>query len=121
MNRVFLAGARSDDRSALRLLLEELHMQVVGDSTGWSGVISLGPTTHPDTVAVDWGLVSTRSVVALKELRIAFPTAVLIILPSMMDPVERSKLIAETGEFPNKGPSHNQFSGAIVSPPIKPT
>jgi DNA-binding NarL/FixJ family response regulator len=98
MNRVFLAGAVTDQRAPLRVLLEELEMQVVGESAGWSSTLNMGPTTHPDVVAVDWGLISSRSVAALRELRTAFPAAVLIVFPGLMGAVQRSKLIYESGE-----------------------
>jgi len=108
MNRVFLAGAVTEERPILCGLLEELDMQVVGESTSWPSVLNLGPTTHPDVVAVDWSMISVRSVAALRELRIAFPAAVLLIFPSLMEAVPRSRLIFESGDFNQKGPSMNR-------------
>jgi DNA-binding NarL/FixJ family response regulator len=104
MNRVFLAGAVNKERQTLCELLEELDMKVVGESTNWPSVLNLGPTTHPDVVAVDWSMISIRSVAALRELRIAFPAAVLLIFPNLLDASQRSKLIFESGDFNQKGP-----------------
>jgi DNA-binding NarL/FixJ family response regulator len=110
MRRVFLAGARSDERSDLRLLLVDCDMQVVGESAGWSSVLNHGPTTHPDVVVVDWGLISTRSVVAMRELRMAYPTAVLIVVPGHMDAHQQSMLIAGTDEFIHKDQLSNRLA-----------
>jgi DNA-binding NarL/FixJ family response regulator len=102
MRRVFLAGALSEELSNLRLLLVDRHMQVVGEAAGWSSVLNRGPTTHPDVVVVDWGLISNRSVAAMRELRMAYPTAVLIVVPGHMDAHQRSMLIAGTDETIHK-------------------
>ena len=103
MKRVFIADARFNERSDLRLLLVDIAMQVVGEAAGWPSVLTFGPTTHPDVVVVDWGLISTRCVAAMRELRKAYPSAVLMIVPGHMDAQQRSKLIAGTDEFIDKG------------------
>ena len=110
MRRVFLADARSDERSDLRLLLVDIDMQVVGEAAGWTSVLNLGPTTHPDVVVVDWGLISTRSVAALRELQIAYPTAVLIVVPGLMDAHQRSMLIAGTDDFIHEDQLSNRWA-----------
>ena len=99
MKRVYLADARPIERSDLRLLLVDRDMQVVGEAAGWSSVLNHGPTTHPDVVVVDWSLISARSVAAMKELRVAYPKAVLVVVPGQMDAHQRSMLIAGTDEF----------------------
>jgi DNA-binding NarL/FixJ family response regulator len=82
-------------------------MQVVGEAAGWRSVLTFGPTTHPDVVVVDWGLISNRCVAAIRELRKAYPSAVLMIVPGHMDAHQRSKLIAGTDDFIDK----DQLSG----------
>ena len=107
MKRVFIADARFNERSDLRQLLVDIAMQVVGEAAGWRSVLSFGPTTHPDVVVVDWGLISTRCVAAVRELRIAYPSAVLIVVPNNMDAHRRSLLIAGTDELVYKGQLSN--------------
>jgi len=107
MKRVFIADARFNERSDLRLLLVDIAMQVVGEAAGWTSVLTFGPTTHPDVVVVDWGLISTRSVPAMRELRTAYPSAVLIVVPNNMDAHRRSLLIAGTDELVYKGQLSN--------------
>ena len=113
MKRVFIADARFNERSDLRLLLVDIDMQVVGEAAGWRSVLSFGPTTHPDVVVVDWGLISTRSVAALRELRMAYPSAVLMVVPGHMDAHQRSKLIAGTDEFFYKGQLSNLLANQL--------
>lgn len=93
MKRVFLADARSDERTDLRQLLIDVNMHVVGEAAGWPSVLIHGPTTHPDVVMVDWSLIATRSVAAMRELRTAYPTAILMVVPGQMDARQRSMLI----------------------------
>jgi hypothetical protein len=103
VKRVFIADARVNERSDLRLRLVDIAMQVVGEAAGWRSVLTFGPTTHPDVVVVDWGLISTRCVAAMKELRHAYPSAVLMIVPGHMNAHQRSKLVAGTDENIDKG------------------
>jgi DNA-binding NarL/FixJ family response regulator len=114
VKRVFIADARFNERSDLRQLLVDVAMQVVGEAAGWRSVLTFGPTTHPDVVVVDWGLVSTRCVAAMRELRKAYPSAVLMIVPGHMDAHQRSKLIAGTDEFNDKGQLSSFWSNDLL-------
>lgn len=110
MKRVYLADARPIERSDLRLLLVDLDMQVVGEAGGWSSVLNHGPTTHPDVVVVEWSLISARSVAAMKELRMAYPKAVLVVVPGQMDAQQRSILIAGTDEYSREHQLSNRLA-----------
>lgn len=102
MKRSFLADAWSDERSALRLILQELNMQVVGEATDWPSVLALAPDTRPDLVVVDWDLVADESGAALPKLREACPTAVVIVLISRLDPRHQAALSAGADSFISK-------------------
>ncbi len=58
MKRAYLADAHFDERSALRLMLQDLKMQVVGEAADWPTVLAQAPATRPDLVVVDWDLVA---------------------------------------------------------------
>ena len=103
MKRAFLADARSDERSAFRLILQDLNMQVVGEAADWSSVLALAPATRPDLVVVDWGLVADESGAALPQLREACPGAVVIILISHLDARQQAALSAGADAFISKG------------------
>ena len=60
MKRVYLADAQTDERSALRLMLLHLNLQVVGEAADWPTALAQAPVTRPDLV-VDWGLVGMEN------------------------------------------------------------
>ena len=103
MKRVYLADAYTDERSALRLLLMHLNLQIVGEATDWPSTLALAPATNPDMVVVDWGLVSANSGTALMDLRMACPAAVVIVLISHLDAREQAALSAGADAFISKG------------------
>jgi two-component system response regulator DesR len=102
MKRAFLADALPDERSAFRLILQELNMQVVGEAADWPTVLALAPAARPDLVVVDWGLVVDESGAALPQLRKACPGAVVIVLISHLDPRHQAALSAVADTFISK-------------------
>jgi DNA-binding NarL/FixJ family response regulator len=58
MKRVYLADAQTEERSALRLMLLHLDLQVVGEAADWPTALAQAPVTRPDMVVVDWDLVA---------------------------------------------------------------
>jgi two-component system response regulator DesR len=102
MKRAFLADALTDERSAFRLILQDLDMQVVGEAADWPTVLALAPATRPDLVVVDWGLVADESGAALPKLRETCPAAVVIVLISHLDPRHQAALSAGADTFISK-------------------
>ena len=102
MKRAFLADAQLDERSAFRLILQDLNMQVVGEAADWPTVLALAPATRPDLVVVDWGLVANESGAALPILRETCPAAMVIILISHLDPRHQAALSAGADTFISK-------------------
>jgi two-component system KDP operon response regulator KdpE len=105
MKRAFLADAQPDERSALRLILQDLKMMVVGEAADWLTVLALAPGTRPDMVVVDWGLVADESGTALPKLRKACPATVVIVLVSHLDPRHQAALSAGADAFISKSES----------------
>ena len=110
MKRAFLADAQPDERIALRLMLQDLNMQVVGEAADWLTTLSLAPDTRPDLVVVDWELVADESGAALPELREACPSAVVIVLISHLDPRHQAALSAGADSFISKGETSEQVA-----------
>jgi two-component system response regulator DesR len=110
MKRVYLADAQTQERAALRLLLLDLDMQVVGEAADWPTALARAPDTHPDMVVVDWDLVaygrgaalSSCSWQALAELRLACPTSLVIVLISHLDASQQAALSAGADAFISK-------------------
>jgi two-component system response regulator DesR len=110
MKRAFLADAQLDERSAFRLILQDLNMQVVGEAADWPTVLALAPATRPDLVLVDWGLVADESGAALPKLRATCPGAVVIVLISHLDPRHQAALSAGADTFISKGEMSNRVA-----------
>lgn len=102
MKRAFLADAQPDERSAIRLILQDMNMQVVGQASDWAATLALAPATRPDMVVVDWGLVAGESGSALPILREACPGAVVIVLISHLDSRHQAAISAGADAFISK-------------------
>jgi DNA-binding NarL/FixJ family response regulator len=103
VKRVFLADGQDDERSALRLLLMDLKMQVVGETADWPTTLAQAPGMNPDMLLVDWDLVASGSGAALAELRKACPAALVIVLISHLDARQQAALSAGADAFISKG------------------
>jgi DNA-binding NarL/FixJ family response regulator len=102
MKRVFLAVAQSDERSALRLMLAHLNLQLAGEARDWPNTLALAPATYPNIVLIDWGLVSAESAQALPDLRKACEPGVVIVLISHLEAREQAALSAGADVFISK-------------------
>jgi DNA-binding NarL/FixJ family response regulator len=100
MTRVFLADSRPEARSALRLLLQDLNMQVVGEADQWPAVLQQAALTKPDMIVIDWDLIPTES--SLPILRATCPAAVVIVLISHLDARQQAALSAGADSFISK-------------------
>lgn len=101
MIRVFLADSQPQVRSALRLLLVDLSMQVVGEVADWSTALIEASGTQPDMLLVDWDLIPTNT--SLLELRETCPSTVVIVLISHLDARQQAALSAGADVFISKG------------------
>jgi DNA-binding NarL/FixJ family response regulator len=97
MIRVFLADSHADTRSALRLMLLDLNMQVVGEAADWQMAMTQASTTQPDMLLVDWDLIPSDS--SLPALRETCPGAVVIVLVSHLDARQQAALSAGADSF----------------------
>jgi DNA-binding NarL/FixJ family response regulator len=104
MTRVYLANAKPEERSALRLLLLDLKMEVVGEAADWSTTLADAPATRLDMLLVEWDLLPINlGPQALAELRAACPTALAIVLISHLDARQQAALSAGADAFINRG------------------
>ena len=103
MTRVYLADSQLEERSALRLVLSDLKMEVVGEAADWPTTLAQAPTSRADMLLVDWELLPNSSTAALKKLRKACPAALVIVLISHMDARQQAALSAGADAFISKG------------------
>ena len=103
MTRVFLADALKEERSALRLMLLDLHMEVVGEATDWTTTLAEAPLKSIDMLLIEWDLLPDSPTAALDKLRKACPAALVIVLISHLDARHQAALSAGADAFISKG------------------
>lgn len=103
MTRVYLADAKSEERSALRLLILDLKMEVVGEAADWLTTLAQVPISRTDILLVEWDLLPSEPSTALEELRKACPAALVIVLISHLDARQQAALSAGADAFISKG------------------
>ncbi len=113
MTRVYLADAKPEERSALRLLLLDLNMEVVGEAIDWPTTLAEVPTTKLDMLVVDWDLLPKEHSEALAELRTACPAELVIVLISQMEARQQAALSAGADAFISKGETPERVAGRL--------
>jgi DNA-binding NarL/FixJ family response regulator len=103
MTRVYLADAKPEERSALRLLILDLKMEVVGEAADWLTTLAQVPVSRADILLVDWNLLPSAPSMALGELRKACPAALVIVLISHLDARQQAALSVGADAFISKG------------------
>ena len=103
MPRVYLADAKPEERSALRLLLLDLEMELAGEAADWPTMLDQVPVSRADILLVDWDLLPTAPTTALEELRRACPAPLVIVLISQLDAREQAALSSGADAFISKG------------------
>jgi len=113
MTRVLLAIPQLDVSAALRLLLLDLDMTVVGEATDWATTLALAPASRPDMLLVDWEMIPLNSGNTLSQLRAVCPAAVVIVLISQMDARQQAALSAGADAFISKGEMPNRVADRL--------
>ena len=115
MTRIYLADARTEERSALRLLMLDLEMNVIGEGADWLTTIAQAPGLETDILLVDWDLLPEDPTDAIKALRNACPAALLIVLISHMDARQQAALSAGADTFISKGETPQRMAERLKS------
>jgi len=104
MTRIYLADAKTEERSALRLLLLDMKMEVVGEAEDWATTLAHAPGTQLDMLLIDWELLPiNQGLRALAELRLACPTAIVVVLISQLSDRQQAAISAGADMFISKG------------------
>ena len=104
MTRVYVADALTEERSALRLMLLDLNMEMAGEGADWATTLAQAPVRFTDMLLVDWDLLPrTSPTAALEELRRACPAALVIVLISHLDARQQAALSSGADAFISKG------------------
>lgn len=103
MTRVYIADAKPEELAALRILILDLKMEVIGEATDWATTLAQAPVSRTDMLLIDWDLLSNSPTAALDELRRACPAALVIVLISHLDARQQAALSAGADAFISKG------------------
>ena len=104
MTTVYLADAQREEHSALRLMLLDLNMEVVGDAADWHTTLAQVPVANPEMLLVDWDLLPVDlGVQSLAQLRLACSNAIIVVLISHLDARHQAALSAGADAFISKG------------------
>jgi DNA-binding NarL/FixJ family response regulator len=121
MTRVYVADAKPEECSALRLLLLDLKMEVVGEAADWFTTLVEVPISHTDMLLVDWDLLPNNAPnVALAGLRKGCPSALVIVLISKMDARRQAAhsigadIFISKGDTPERVSEHLRNAAASV-------
>ena len=115
MTRVYVANGRLEERSALRLLLHDLNMEVVGEASDWPTTLAEAPVRHTDMLLIDWDLLPTSPNAAVAKLREACPAALVVVLISHMDARQQAALSASADAFISKGETPERVAERLRS------
>jgi DNA-binding NarL/FixJ family response regulator len=111
MTRVFIADAKPEERSALRLLLFELKMTVVGQADNWRATLANAPAAHPDMLLIEWDLLPPGlGAQALAELRLACANVISVVLVSTLSARQQAALSSGADAFISKSDSPEQVA-----------
>lgn len=105
MTRVYLVDANLVERSALRLLVKDLGMDLVGEAATWHTALVNAPASRADMVIVGWELIPTIGGEGLDELRKVCSPAVVIVLISHLEAREQAALSARADAFISRNDS----------------
>lgn len=103
MTRVYIADEKPEERTALRLLLLDMEMEVVGEAVDWTTTVASVPTSRLDMLLIDWDLLP-RSMpnIELDTLRKSCPAALVIVLISYLDARQQAAVLSGADAFISK-------------------
>lgn len=116
MPRVYIADPMPEERSALRLLLVDLNMEVVGEAADWRTALAQTPTLRTDMLLIDWSMLPrTMQNTALEGLRQACPAALVIVLISHLDSRQQAALSSGADMFISKSETPDRVAERLRS------
>lgn len=107
---MYIADAQASERYALRLLLIDQNMQVVGESGDWYSMSSRLPTSRAEMLLVDWELFPSMAEPALKELRKTCPAALVVVIIGYLNARQQTALPSGADVFIHKAEAPDRIA-----------
>ena len=93
MIRAYIADALPEERSALRLILMDSEMEVIGEAVDWLTTLANAPASSLDLLLVDWVLLPIDAgSQALAKLRAACASSIIIVVISNLEARQQAAL-----------------------------
>ena len=114
MTRVYVADTDLKERSALRLVLLDLDMLVVGEAADWPATLAQAPATCLDMLLVNWNLLPAGlGAQSISALRLACPNAIVVVLISHLDARDQAALSVGANAFISKGETPERVTSRL--------
>lgn len=107
--QVFIVERLYQVRSALRLMLVDLQMKVVGEAADWAEALALAPASGANLLVVHWGLLPEAPSSALADMHRACPGLRIVVL-SGQPGLGQGTLSAGADVFISKAEAPNRFA-----------
>jgi two-component system response regulator NreC len=116
MTRVYIADALPEERSALRLMLLDLGMDVTGEAADWNTTLAQAPSLRPEMLLIDWSMLphATQNI-ALADLRKVCPRTLVIVLISHLDARQQAAISSGADTFISKGETPERVAQRLQS------
>jgi len=115
MIRVFIANAKAEERSALRRMMLNIHMEVVGDASDWLTTLVRAPATRFNLLLVDWDLLPANAAASLSAMRQTCTNAIIVVLTSYLDARQQAAQSAGADAFISKGEIPNRLADHLLA------
>jgi DNA-binding NarL/FixJ family response regulator len=115
MNRVFLADQHAEDRAALKSLLRNVNLFVVGEAADWTTLLAEAPQSRPDMLVLDWDLLPAKPARSLADLRAACPVKVVIVLTSRNQSRRQAERSSGADSFISKSETPDRVASGLRS------
>ena len=100
MTRVYIANSLPEERSALRLMLLDLGMEVIGEASDWLTTLANAPSINLDMLLVDCALLPIDAgSEALAKLRADCANSIVIVVISHLGGRQQAALSVGTDAF----------------------
>ena len=113
--RVFIANAKAEERSALRRMMLNINMEVVGDASDWLTTLAKAPATNFNVLLVDWELLHANAAASLSTMRQACSNAIIVVLTSYLDAHQQAAQSAGADAFISKGEIPNRLADHLLA------
>jgi DNA-binding NarL/FixJ family response regulator len=119
MIRVYLATVMLTERSALRIMLLDMNMEIAGEADNWLTAFAGTSRSRADILIVDWELLPVPSSTALNELRAICAKALIVVIISHLGSRQQAVLSAGADFFISKSDMPERVSSQLLAAAAK--